>query len=186
MKRLLLLLVLVASPVIAFALDTSKALSVGVLRGLHDEQDAVADALRRELSTRGFDAFDAERTYDEAVSDGAPVADYYVEVSAANASDVEYGGVGVGTRHAGVSMGVRVARVVAELRLYDGKTMELLSTHDLARRNTAVLPTSVGVGGGVFYAYIALPFIERAQLRRVVRATGRAAAAFVAEAIAAD
>ncbi|HEY0159543.1 MAG TPA: hypothetical protein VGF28_19810 [Thermoanaerobaculia bacterium] len=176
MKRLLIAMLLIAPSGVAHAFDVERpALRVGVLRGLHEMQDDVAAELRRELRARGVDAFDAVRTYDEAVRDGAPVADYYVEIMSAEASSVEHGGVGVGTRHAGVSIGVLVARLVGELRVYDAD-MELLDSRDLRKRNTAVVPTSIGVGGGSIFAYIALPYIERAQVRRVVRAAGRAAA----------
>jgi hypothetical protein len=61
--------------------------------------------------------------------------------------------------------------------------MELIETHDLAKRNTAVVPTSVSVGGGSLFAYVALPMIERAQVRRVVRAVGRKAADLVVDAM---
>ncbi|HEX8616252.1 MAG TPA: hypothetical protein VF911_01590 [Thermoanaerobaculia bacterium] len=183
MKRLLLALILVVLPNAAFAFDTTRATRIGVLRCDDALQSDVAAALRNELRARGFDAFDAVRTYDEAVRDGAAVADYYVEIAAGDASTDEYGGLGVGTRHAGVSIGVLVSRVAAELRIYDGETMELVETHALAKRNTALVPTSVGVGGGSIFAYIALPYIERVQVRRVVRAAGRTAAELVAETV---
>jgi hypothetical protein len=183
MKRLLIAMLLIAPSGVAFAFDhTRPTLRVGVLRGLHDMQDDVAEAMRRELRARGIDAFDAVRTYDEAVRDGVPVADYYVEIMAAEATTAEHGGVGVGTRHAGVSVGVLVSRVVGELRVYDAD-MELLASRDLRKRNTAVVPTSIGFGGRSLFAYIALPYIERAQLRRVLKAAGRAAAVEVLDTV---
>jgi hypothetical protein len=183
MKRLLIAMLLLAPTGVAFAFDdTRPALRVGVLRGLHDVQDDVAEALRHELRARGVDAFDAVRTYDEAIRDGVPVADYYVEIMAAEAYTEDRGGIGVGTRHGGVSIGVLASRVVAELRVYDAD-MELLESRDLREKNTAVVPTSIGVGGRSLFAYIALPMIERAQLRRVVKAAGRAAAAEVLDAV---
>jgi len=176
-------MLLIAPTGVAFAFDdTRPALRVGVLRGLHEMQDDVAEALRHELRARGIDAFDAVRTYDEAIRDGVPVADYYVEIMAAEAYSEDHGSIGVGTRHGGVSIGVLVSRVVAELRVYDAN-MELLESRDLRKRNTAVVPTSIGVGGRSLFAYIALPMIERAQLRRVVKAAGRAAAGEVLDAV---
>jgi hypothetical protein len=183
MKRLLFALLLVVLPSVAFAFDATRATRIGVLRGMDELQMDVAEALRTELRARGFEAFDAVRTYDEAVRDGAAVADYYVEIVGGQAATTEHGGIGIGTRHGGVSLGVLVSRVAAEVRIYDGETMELLKTHDLAKRNTAVVPTSVGVGGGSLFAYIALPYIERAQVRRVVRAAGRKAADLVVDAV---
>ena len=183
MKRLLFALLLVVMPSAAFAFDATRATRIGVLRGIDELQMDVAEALRVELQTRGFDAFDAVRTYDQAVRDGAPVADYYVEIVGDSVSTTEHGGVGIGSRHVGVSLGVLVSRVAAEVRIYHGETMELVTTHDLRKRNTAVVPTSLGVAGGSLFAYIALPYIERAQVRRVVRAAGRTAADLVVEAV---
>lgn len=184
MKRLLIAMLLLATPAVAFAFDAKRtAPRVGVLRGHHALQLDVAESLRKELRSRGVDAFDAVRTFDEAVQDGAAVADFYVEIVGGDVSTGEYGGIGVGTRHAGVSLGVLVSRVAAELRIYDGETMELLESRDLSKRATSVAPTSVGFGGGSLFAYIALPYIERAQVRRVVRATGRDAAMHVLDAL---
>jgi hypothetical protein len=183
MKRLLFTLLLVVMPSTAFAFDSTRATRIGVLRGADELQMDVADALRNELQARGLDAFDAVRTYDEAVRDGAAVADYYVEIVGSEATTTEHGGIGIGTRHGGVSLGVLVSRVAAEVRIYDGETLELVETHDLAKRNTAVVPTSIGVGGGSLFAYIALPYIERVQERRVVRAAGRKAADLVLDAV---
>jgi hypothetical protein len=183
MKRLLIaMLLVVVSGVPAFAFDDSRdeRVRVGVLRGTDELQMNVAEVVVRELRARGIDAFDAVRTYEEAVEDGAAVADFYVEI-VGNASTTEHGGIGVGTRHVGVSVGVLVSRVAAEVRIYDGDTFELVRTHDLSKRNTSLAPTSVGFGGGALFAYIAMPYIERAQLRRVVRATGRSAAMLVSE-----
>jgi hypothetical protein len=183
MKRLLIAMMLIAFPIVAFAFDATRQTRIGVLRCNDALQADVAESLRRELRARGFDAFDAVRTYDEAVEDGAPVADYYVEVVGGEASSVEHGGIGVGSRHVGVSVGVLVSRVAAELRVYDGETLQLVSSHDLSKRSTMLAPTSVGFGGGSLFAYIATPFIERAQVRRMVRAAGRDAAALVIDTV---
>lgn len=176
---------LVVIPGVALAFEpTSRPTRIGVLRGSAHVPQYVADALRNELRQRGFDAFDARRTHEELVADGAAVADYYIELAAAEMDSTEHGGVGIGTSHGGVSVGVVVSRMAAELRVYDGETLELLSSHDLAKRNTAVVPTSVGVGGRALFAWIALPFIEAAQERTVMRATAREAAVVVAAAVA--
>ncbi|MDQ3280563.1 MAG: hypothetical protein M3Q69_04040 [Acidobacteriota bacterium] len=182
MKRLLVAMLLVVIPGVAFALhpkpQTQRA-RIGVLRGSDPVQTEIANALRRELRARGFDAFDAVRTYDEAVRDGAAVADYYVEISAGEASNQEYGGVEVGTRHAGVALGVLVSRVAAELRIYDGETMELVRSKQLAQRDTSIVPAAISIGGGSFFAWFVTPHLERVHARRVMRDTGRDAAAVV-------
>ncbi len=183
MKRLLIAMLLVVVPTVAFAFDETRdeTVRIGVLRGSDALPANIAAAMQTELRKKGFEAFDALRTYDELIEDGAAIADYYVEVVVRDASSAEHGGIGIGSRHVGVSLGVVTSRLSAELRIYDGDSMELVHSHDLFKRNTAVAPTSVGVGGGSLFAYIAAPYIERAQMKRLVRETGRSAALLVAE-----
>lgn len=181
MKRALSVIALLLAANAAFAFDSARRTSrIAVLRGESDVQQVVADALRRELRARGLDAFDAERTYDDVRDGDAGLADFYVEITGGDASTEDYGGVGISGRHGDVELGVVVSRLAAELRVYDGNTMELLATQSLSKRSTAVLPTSVGIGGRALYAFIALPFIERAQHRSVARAAAREAATLVA------
>lgn len=182
MKRLLIALGLLTIATSALAIDTThREVRVGVLRGMYEEQNYVADAVRRELRSRGLDAFDARRTHLELLEDGAADADYYIEIAAAEPTTTNYGGIDVGGEHGGISLGVFVARFAAEIRVYDGDSMELLATDSLAKKSTAVLPAGVGVGGRSLFAWIALPFIERAQWRSVARAAARDAANTVAE-----
>jgi hypothetical protein len=181
MKRALPILALLLAAHAAFAFDSARRPArIAVLRGESDAQMAVADALRRELRARGLDAFDAERTYDEVVDDRTDIADYYVEITGGEATTEDYGGIGISGPHADVELGVVVSRLAAELRVYDAATMEVLATQNLSKRSTAVLPTSVGIGGRALYAFVALPFIERAQHRSVARAAARDAASLVA------
>jgi hypothetical protein len=181
MKRLLVAICLLLLPAAAHAFDTERgAARVGLLRGVDDTQQYVVNTLRNELRGRGFDAFDAEMDYDDAVAeDHSHLADYFVEVIGGQGEVSDYGGVGIEGRHGGVSLGILVSRVAGEVRVYDAKTMELVSSHELRTKNTAVVPTSVGVGGGALYAIIALPFIERAQYRSAARAAARDAASHV-------
>ena len=187
MKRLLIALCLVTIGTSALAIDTDRrAIRVGVLRGEWEETKYVTDALREELRSRGVDAFDARRTYEELRADGAATADYYVEVIGGQPSSTEYGGVDVGGAHASVSFGVFVSRFAAEIRIYDGESNELLATHDMVKRSRAFLPSGAGVGGRALFAWVALPFVERAQWRRVARAAARDAASAVSGFVAAQ
>ncbi|HEV7767280.1 MAG TPA: hypothetical protein VGQ76_19920 [Thermoanaerobaculia bacterium] len=179
MKRLPIALCLLLVATSAFAFDTTRrGERIAVLRGSHDAEIAMANALRRELRERGFDAFDVE--YD----DRATIADYVVEIAEARPSTEDYGGIGVSGRHADVEIGIVVSRLHAELRIYDGETMELIASENLSKGKTALMPTSVGIGdGGSLYAVLALPFIERAQHRSVARAAARDAATLVVAAV---
>lgn len=192
MKRLLpgLCLFFLASSALAFQPNAGSGNRIGVLRMQHDwdrrDESAVADGvtrgLREELRQRGFDAFDTRMTIDDVRhSERAIDADFLVEI--ASSSDAgSVGGVDVGGADFGVEMSVVVARVAAQLRVYDGRTLELIQTFDLHKSSTAVLPTAIGIGGRHAYGWIALPFVHWAQLRSAARATARDAAARVAEA----
>jgi hypothetical protein len=188
MKRLLAALILVLAPAAAFAFDTTRrAERIGILLSAADfdhERETVVErevrrALRAELRARGFDAFDAERTFDEAARDGELAADYLVEIIGGDPQSEEYGGLGIGGRHIDVTVGMVVSRVAADIRVYDAQTMEVLANENLSRRNSAFVPTSLGFGGNHVFAAVALPFFYRAQSRNVARAAARDAATLV-------
>ena len=190
MKRLLLLgLLLIATPV--FAINTSllhRGDRIGVLRmserfDAASEQtvaNAIENALPRALRGRGFDAFTTDRTYDDVRNGDGPNAAFYVEVVGARVGDHEALGVGVGADNVYASIGVVVSRVAAEVRLYDGKTFELIDRFDLSKKSTAVVPTSVGIGGRYFWAALALPFVHYGQYRSAAHDVARQAAEAIA------
>ena len=185
MKRSLLALCLILAATTAFAFDSTKGADrIGILRGASEGGSTMERSLLAELRNRGFDAFDVGLTYEELLDQEAvPIADYIVEINAGQPQTADYGGVDVVGRHADVSLGGVVSTVAAELRLYDGTTMELIATSDLSKRSAALMPTYVGIGGGSIYASLALPFIERAQHRSVAKKAARAAASFVTASI---
>jgi hypothetical protein len=184
MKRLPLLLCILLTAAAAHAFDTTRAsLRIGVLRASQDVDVAVVRYFRAELRERGFDAFDAEVTYEEWLRDGAAAADYYAEIVGGEPTARDHGGIALAGGPVDVSLGVVSSRVAAEVRLYDGATADLLVSEELTKKTTALLPTGVGAGGRALYGWIALPFIERAQFRHVVRAAARAAAGVVAGAV---
>jgi hypothetical protein len=43
-------------------------------------------------------------------------------------------------------LAILVSRVATEVRVYDGRTLELLRSFHLERHGTAVVPTGIGVG----------------------------------------
>lgn len=188
MRRLIVFVSLMLLAASAFAFDSTKsAPRIGVLLSGHDVNPTMMRALIGELRGRGFDAFDVGLTYDELMDEEAvPIADYIIEIRGGEAHATGHGGVGIDGRHAGVELGIVSSKVKAELIVYDGNTMEKMAASELSKRTTALIPTGVGVGGGWLYAYVALPFIERAQNRNVARKAAREAASFVTAAINAE
>lgn len=184
MKRVVLAAALLfALPLFAFE-PMKKADRIGLLRIAEggDVGDALVVSLRDELRKAGFDAYTVPATRDELREGAGADADFYVELAGESSSE-SHGEVGVATRHVDVSVAVVVSRLAAELRIYDGGTLELIGTHELNRKSTAILPTSVGVGGRAFYAAVALPFTRWAQTRRATRSAAKEAARAVAAAV---
>jgi hypothetical protein len=191
MKRLAIAFLLLF-PVAAFAFDPStEPPRVAVLRQPeplhHDGDNMVSDAVLRyvteELRERGLDAFDAGVTYDEAVDQNYGEADYVIEI-ASDADGRDYGGMGVGGRHGGVGMSILVARVAAEVRVYDGHTFQLIDRQRLQHRNRALLPTSLSLGGRAAWIGVAVPIAQTVQFRNVAKAAARSAATFVTQTLA--
>lgn len=180
MKRLPIAVCVALLATSAFAFNSSKSETrIAILRGF-DGDSRMTRTLVDELRGRGFDAFDAERTYDQLLDQEAvPIADYIVEIRGGESRTTDSGEIGIATRHADVEVGVVTSRMSAELRVYDGASMELVATSDLKKRSTSLMPTGVGIGGGVFYAYVALPIFERVQHRNVAKKVAREAASFV-------
>ncbi|MDP9191694.1 MAG: hypothetical protein M3P06_08315 [Acidobacteriota bacterium] len=181
MRRPLLALCLFLAATTASAFDTTKSPErIGILREATAGAAALERSLLAELRNRGFDAFDAGLTYEELLDQEAvPIAAYIVEIRGGQPHTADFGGIEMLGRHADVSLGMVVSKIAAELRLYDGATMELIASSDLSKRSSAFLPTSIGFGGSSVYASLALPFVAQAQHRRVAKKAAREAASFV-------
>ena len=190
MKRvsLLLLVLLVALP--SFAFDSRRgAERIGVLDAVTRGDDgswqptatALQQQLARELRSLGYDAWETGRTLDEIANEDRAQADYFVEILSEDGRTEGYGGIGISTRNVGIDAEVVVARVAARIRVYDAGLREV-GTFDLDKRNTTVLPSSIGVGRHNFALWIALPFVERARFRSAMRAVAHDAAQRVADA----
>jgi len=194
MKRALIAAALLLVPCALSAFNTkSHAPRVGVLRVANDYSHAdeyvatnVVRRLREELVQRGVDAYDAGLTYDEIADGRGEDADYYVEILGASTNDGSYGGIGIGSQEIGVSVDVVVSRVAAEVRVYDGPTGKLLTSETLAKRKTAVMPTSIYLGGSRIFAVVAMPFVQQSQYRSLTKAAARDAALVVVEALQAE
>jgi hypothetical protein len=174
MKKLMpLLLCAIAIPAIALTTTPRPGDRIGVLRraerfAYRDEQtvsNIIQNDLPRELRDLGFQASDARITYNELLRRGPADADYYVEVVSGSALGRPVGAVGAAVAGMAVEVGVVVANVAAEVRLYDGRTLNLVESYDLAKRSTAVMPTGIGIAGRSIFAAIMLPFLQYGQYR---------------------
>jgi hypothetical protein len=174
----------------AFALTQSPRPGdrIGILhmsdRNAHGAEQAVANSiqndLRRELRDLGFDAYDVRLTYDELSRHSLPDAEYFVEIISSPSANHPVGGASVGAGAVSVEVGVVVAQVAAEVRVYDGRTLNPIAQFDLHKNNTAVLPMGIGLGGRFAWAYFALPFMQYGQYRAAAHAVARQAAERIA------
>ncbi len=194
MKRVLFAAVLLLVAGAAFAFDpkpsptnASATPRIGVLRASGEYERSVANMVVRnllnELRNRGVDAYDTRLTYEEIADGHGEDADYYVEILGAGGEAGSLGGIGIGTYDVGVSVDYVVSRVAAELRVYDGRTGDVVVSETLSKRKRAVMPTSVYLGGSRIFAAIAVPFVQNAQFRSMSRSAARDAAQLVVEAI---
>lgn len=185
MKRLLLIALLVPGVALAFDRSPGKP-SIGILvhggGELSYVQRCVVDSLRDQLRGRGFDAYVEEMSFDDLAYNPDRDADYYVDVVGDGETN-DYAGVGIGNRAVDVSLAVVATHVAAEVRVYDGRTMQLIASKTLKRSSTGVLPTHIGFGGRDAFAVFALPFVERAQVRGVARAAAKQMAEHVTTSI---
>jgi hypothetical protein len=136
-----------------------------------------------DLRDKGFEVFETDSRFHELTREDVAGADYLIELAGERAHSADYGGVGVGVRHADIGLSIVGSRVVARLLVYDAPTMELLGERTLTQSASALLPSSVGFGSRMLYAFVGLPLIESAQHRSLARSIGREAAAFAAATI---
>jgi len=178
----------IAVPALALVQTPRPGDRIGILRMsdryTHGAEQTVANTvqsdLRRELRALGFDAFDARITYEELARQSSPNADFFVEVVSSHAVNHPRGGVGVAASGVAVDVGLVVAQVAAEVRVYDGRTMNEIAHFDLQKDNTAFLPMSIGIGGRWLWGYFALPFVQYGQYRAAAHEVARMAALRIA------
>ena len=127
--------------------------------------EAVQEFLRQELAARGFDAYRVDESYDALVREDRGNADFYVEIAAAEGNSHMEGVGGLGTRTVFIDLGVLVSHVAAEMRLYDGRTLELIDRFDLKEHHTSIAPAAIGIARVPIFGAIVLPSMRRAQIR---------------------
>ena len=176
MKRLALLTLLIASAVPAFAFNPSAGRPgrIGILAidgsTPQDGGAMIRSYLLAELKRRGFDAFNANYTYDDLVDDDNPSeADVYVLLIGQNGEKAQ-GGLAIGLPNAGVDLTVIKNVNSCFVRLYDGRTLREIDAFEVSKNSTAVLPTAIGVGGVEGAAlWFALPFIQNVRVRSAAK-----------------
>jgi hypothetical protein len=135
--------------------------------------DHVRHSLRDELRGAGFDAFETGATYDDLHRQDEQNANYYIEIVSADALAEQKGNVGFDVDRVGVEMAMVVSRVAAAVRVYDGRTLELLRTYELHHSSRAIVPTDIGVGYRHLYAAVAVPLIHLMQYRAAAHDVAR-------------
>lgn len=186
MKRLLIAIACTALAASAMAInvDAKHGDRVGVLMVSEHNvpvtdvriAESVLNYLRDELAARGFDAFRVETTYDMLRREDRPVARYYVEIASSHGEATAQGGVGTAVGPVAAEVGIVVGRVAAEMRVYDGRTLDLIDSFDLAQSHMTVAPTGVGIRGLPIFAWIAVPIVQHTQIRAATHAVAKQAA----------
>lgn len=186
MKRLLMgfACLAMASSAMAIHVDAKHGDRIGVLMVAEHNApvtdiriaESVLNDLRDELATRGFDAFRIEATYDVLRREDRPVANYFVEIVSSHSEANVHGAIGAAMGPVATEVGMVVGHVAAEMRVYDGRTLELLDRFELDQSHTTVAPTGVGIRGLPIFAWIAVPFVQHSQIRAAEHAVARQAA----------
>lgn len=165
MKRFVPFLLLFVA-VSSFAFDTKRTgplrvgiLSLGAERAEERMARAVETSLVRELQKRGYTAEVTKHTLDEQ-RDEKVQYDVLVEVLPSRVHDDAIGGVAAGDRNVGVEVGVVVSEGEAAIRTYDGRSFEQLDEKVIAKTNSTVAPTAIGIGGRHGGLWISLPIFH--------------------------
>lgn len=180
--RLLLALLVVAVAIPANAINTNRGDRVCVLQveaeGPFDARvaQAIRDRLQHALQQRGFHTFKTNAVLEDVRRNPDLAADYFVEVVSAGSAAHPAGGAAVGVGHVRIDVGMTVSRVGAVVRIYDGRTLELLHSRPLAREGLTVAPSGIGIGTYHASLWAPLPFAAWARERSLVRAVAREAA----------
>jgi hypothetical protein len=187
-RSLLLVTFLILLPVSGWTFDPTPYPERVLLldaKAPHDRgglRTALFRQLRDDLREKGFEVFETELRFHELMREDVAGADYLIDLAGERAHSADYGGVGVGMRHADVGLSIVGSRVMARLLVYDAPTMQLLGERTLTQSASALLPSSIGFGSRMLYAFVGLP-IESAQHRSLARSIGQQAAAFAAATI---
>jgi hypothetical protein len=135
--------------------------------------------LSEELTSAGFDAAVSRETFDDLQRSEETNADYYVEVVYTDVTGRPIAEISTGGP-VGVDVGIESSRVRAELRLYDGWTLEMVDRYQLQQSRIVPVIEAVGVLSANIYLQVAVPIVRHAQLRSAIRAVAHEGAERIA------
>jgi hypothetical protein len=139
--------------------------------------------LREALAEAGFTVTLVGRTID-AMKEGTD-DDILIDVGFADESGSPLGAVGAGAVVEGVGVGGEVSVVEAsamvEIRIYNAKTLEPLTSLEMNGEATGVALTSIGIGDPYGWFQIRIPIKSKGPLKQVARNIARDAAAALRE-----
>jgi hypothetical protein len=178
MKRPLVLLacaLFFVQPLFSFDTNRHAGNRITVLAAPHydrsADEDRVARRIRerlvRELRERGFDAQDGGISYDEMQRRGTSESGLLVELAPADSSERSIADASVRVPSGVVDISVVVSRIAAELRVYDGRSLELVAKRHLHSQAASVVPTGAGVGSRTISIFLGLP-IDYARYRAAI------------------
>jgi len=183
-----LLALLLAAPLFAITGTPVRGNRIGVLR-IADRYagpeaavaDTVQSGLTRELRGLGFDAYESDLTYDDLRRFEGDAPAYYVEIVSGRAADHAVGEVGLTNGVLAGTVGLVVSHVAAEVRLYDGRSLEVVRSFEVRHRSTTIAPTGVGIGGRWSWLWVGLPVLRYGEYRSAAREVAHDAAKQIAE-----
>jgi hypothetical protein len=149
----------------------------------------IAKVMERELRRRGYETSVLNRTVASLFEDGleeSVQADIFVEIAADQHDGEGWGAIGTGGRVGSVDVGGTVAIVrsvfAANVRIYDGRTGEVLDEFELSSRALTPALSSISLGGDHAWLTIGVPWFERRTRDRAATALARKVVAEVEQA----
>lgn len=175
MKRFvfaIILFLIAASPLAAVELGPVPGDKIAVLtvpqdeeRRMHDDLgELIGRVVARRLEKEGFGTVVLPRSADELVADGlteAVGAAWILEVAWSDGRARTWGGIAGGSNHVGAEIGVVRAELMAEIRFYDARTLEMVERFEVDSRATSPALTGIGVGGRWSWLWASLPWGTR-------------------------
>lgn len=143
-----------------------------------DAFGAMRDSLKVSLTRHGFDAYTTSDRYEEIERFRDGNADYYLEIIGSEREAHSNGGGGVGVGPVDVGVTAVKNRHFLELRVYDGRSLDVLRTYQLDASTTSLVPSLLGVRGyNFFVSLFVAPWTDRAQAQHTIDRVTREAAA---------